>query len=178
MSNPSGTTDPLGLDEGNIVSVKTEDQLNEILKEKAARLGGACFAETFIHGREFNLSIIGGLDGPEVLPPAEIIFDNLERGKPAIVGYRAKWEEDSHEYKNTPRTFAFNEDDQPLISELKSLALRCWDLFGLRGYARVDFRVDESCRPWILEVNCNPCPESLTRDLRQQPFNPAYTYAG
>lgn len=147
----------LGLDEGNIVSVKTEDQLNEILKEQAARLGGACFAEAFIHGREFNLSIIGALAGPEVLPPAEIIFDNLERGKPAIVGYRAKWDEASHEYKSTPRTFDFKEDDQPLINELKSLALRCWDLFGLKGYARVDFRVDESGRPWILEVNCNPC---------------------
>jgi D-alanine-D-alanine ligase len=30
-------------------------------------------------------------------------------------------------------------------------------LFGLRGYARVDFRVDEDGRPWILEINANPC---------------------
>lgn len=37
------------------------------------------------------------------------------------------------------------------------LARRCWDLFGLRGYARVDFRVDSQGRPWILEVNANPC---------------------
>jgi len=30
-------------------------------------------------------------------------------------------------------------------------------LFGLRGYARVDFRVDAQGRPWILEINANPC---------------------
>jgi len=147
----------LGLDEDNIVYGKTEEQLKDILKEQASRLGGACFAEAFIHGREFNLSVIGGPAGPEVLPPAEIVFDNLDRGKPAIVGYRAKWDEGSHEYKNTPRTFDFKENDQHLLSTLRSLALRCWDLFGLKGYARVDFRVDESGRPWILEVNCNPC---------------------
>jgi D-alanine-D-alanine ligase len=27
----------------------------------------------------------------------------------------------------------------------------------LKGYARVDFRVDPSGQPWILEVNTNPC---------------------
>jgi D-alanine-D-alanine ligase len=147
----------LGLDDSNIVSGKSQDQLNDILQKQASRLGGACFAEAFIHGREFNISIIGGPDGPAVLPPAEIIFEGFERGKPAIVGYKAKWEEDSHEYKNTPRTFDFKESDQPLLINLKSMALRCWNVFGLKGYARVDFRVDETGRPWILEINCNPC---------------------
>ena len=37
------------------------------------------------------------------------------------------------------------------------LARRVWSLFGLSGYARVDFRVDEQGRPWILEANANPC---------------------
>jgi D-alanine-D-alanine ligase len=37
------------------------------------------------------------------------------------------------------------------------LAVECWRLFGLAGYARVDFRCDEAGRPWILEINANPC---------------------
>ena len=32
-----------------------------------------------------------------------------------------------------------------------------WMLFGLAGYARVDFRVDSAGEPWILEINTNPC---------------------
>jgi D-alanine-D-alanine ligase len=27
----------------------------------------------------------------------------------------------------------------------------------VRGYARIDFRVDLQGRPWILEINANPC---------------------
>ena len=30
-------------------------------------------------------------------------------------------------------------------------------MFRLRGYARVDLRVDESGKPWVLEINANPC---------------------
>ena len=47
--------------------------------------------------------------------------------------------------------------DHSLISRLEKLALECWRLFGLGGYARIDFRVDAANKPWILEVNCNPC---------------------
>jgi len=37
------------------------------------------------------------------------------------------------------------------------MALRCWQCFGLKGYARVDFRVDENGNSFILEINANPC---------------------
>ncbi|HBB18312.1 MAG TPA: D-alanine--D-alanine ligase, partial [Syntrophus sp. (in: bacteria)] len=69
----------------------------------------------------------------------------------------SKWEEGSFEFNHTPRSFTFPETDAPLLLRLKELALRCWNLFDLRGYARVDFRVDKEGRPWILEVNANPC---------------------
>ena len=96
-------------------------------------------------------------DGPELLPPAEIRFDAYPPGKVRVVGYRSKWEEGTFEFANTPRTFEFPAQDAPLLANLKELALRCWKLFDLRGYARVDFRVDGEGRPWILEVNANPC---------------------
>ena len=35
--------------------------------------------------------------------------------------------------------------------------MACWELFNLDGYARVDFRVDRTGAPFILEVNMNPC---------------------
>jgi D-alanine-D-alanine ligase len=94
---------------------------------------------------------------PQVLPPAEIDFSAFPPDKPRIVGYRAKWQADSFEYQNTPRRFDFPSADGPLLEQLRSLSLRCWALFGLRGYTRVDFRVDRDGRPWILEINTNPC---------------------
>jgi len=147
----------IGLDDDSIVSVQNEKKLHRIMKTKKDRLGGDCFAEAFIAGREFNLSLLAGPDGPELLPAAEIRFDDYPPGKHRVVGYRAKWEEDSFEYRHTPRTFEFPAEDAPLLQKLAGLAMTCWQLFDLKGYARVDFRVDESGRPWILEINTNPC---------------------
>ena len=115
------------------------------------------FAERFIEGREFNLALLAGSNGPEVLPSAEIVFVDFPADKPKIVGYTAKWDEDSFEYTHTVRRFADPDVDGPLIEKLKRLALRCWETFDLSGYARVDFRVDNHGEPWILEVNTNPC---------------------
>lgn len=115
------------------------------------------FAEEYITGREFNLSVIAGRNGPVVLPPAEIIFRDFPEGKPEIIGYSAKWDESSFEYNNTIRSFEFKSTDTSLLEMLREISLSCWGVFGLNGYARVDFRVNENGEPFVLEVNANPC---------------------
>jgi D-alanine-D-alanine ligase len=147
----------VGLDAEAILEATSSHLLHAFLEERASRLGGACFAETFIDGREFNLSLLEDADGPRILPPAEIIFEGFEAGQARIVDYQAKWDPDSYAYHHTPRRFDFDAADEGLLKELRSLAQECWQLFGLRGYARVDFRVDRRGRPWILEINANPC---------------------
>ena len=147
----------IGLDGQSIVKDADPATVLPMLRSRAPLLGGACFAERFIAGREFNLSVLGGPRGPEVLPPAEIIFEGYTETMPRIVDYRAKWDEAAFEYYHTPRRFDFDPSDRGLLEHLKALALRCWDHFGLNGYARVDFRVDPACHPWVLEINANPC---------------------
>lgn len=147
----------VGLESDSILDNAFEPEVYRELPKRAVRLGGACFAEAYIHGREFNLSVLSGPEGPEVLPPAEIVFEGYDASRPLIVGYRAKWQEDSYEYGHTPRRFDFDTEDEPLLTQLKDLSLQCWQVFGLRGYARVDFRVDSTGQPWILEINANPC---------------------
>jgi D-alanine-D-alanine ligase len=146
----------IGLDASGLVR-QTRTGIRSLLPLRAKQLGWDCFAEGYIHGREFNLSLLAGLQGPEVLPPAEILFVGFSPEKPKIVDYRAKWDENSYEFHHTPRRFDFNGRDADLLQELENLALKCWHVFGLAGYARVDFRVDEAGRPWILEINANPC---------------------
>ena len=147
----------VGLDTEAVLETKSSHLLDTVLEQRATRLGGACFAEAFIDGREFNLSLLEGPDGPRILPPAEIIFEGYDAGQARIVDYQAKWDPDSYAYNHTPRRFDFDAADEGILEELRSLALECWQLFGLRGYARVDFRVDRQGRPWILEINTNPC---------------------
>jgi len=35
--------------------------------------------------------------------------------------------------------------------------MQCWELFKLKGYVRIDFRVDSDNNPFVLEINANPC---------------------
>ena len=53
----------------------------------------------------------------------------------------------------------FTDNRRVLRDALEQASKDCWSLFGLRGYARVDFRVDAEGRPFILEINPNPCLE-------------------
>jgi D-alanine-D-alanine ligase len=139
--------------ESRTVPMDGPKALKTLLLERRRETGKEFYAEQYIDGREFNLSVLAG----EVLPCAEIRFDDWMAGKLKIVDYNAKWNEDSYEYDHTNRTFDFAESDQLILGEVRLLSKRCWDFFGLRGYARIDFRVDNAGRPWVLEVNANPC---------------------
>ena len=115
------------------------------------------FIEDFIDGREFNISLLAGKDGPEVLPPAEIVFVNYDESRPRIIDFKAKWEIDSFEYINTVREFPGNKINSHLATNLKEAALACWHLFSLKGYARVDVRTDNNDNVFVIEINGNPC---------------------
>jgi D-alanine-D-alanine ligase len=143
----------LGMDDSAVVNAIGYDDLVDSFEQRQSQMECPLFAERFIAGREFNLSILLG----EVLPPAEIDFSTFPSDKPQIVGHKAKWDTNSFEYQQTPRRFAFPSSDGDLLRTLRRLAVECWDLFGLSGFARVDFRVDQVGCPWILEVNVNPC---------------------
>jgi D-alanine-D-alanine ligase len=130
------------------------------LAARKARFGGEWFAERFIDGREFSLSLLDRRGGPEILPVAETMFEGFPVGRPRIVDYEAKWRVDDFAYTHTPRRFDTTAADAPLTARLRALALQCWSIFELEGYARVDFRVDPEGRPFVLEVNGNPCLSS------------------
>jgi D-alanine-D-alanine ligase len=112
--------------------------------------------QEYIEGREYNISVMMGRNGPEVLPPAEMTFINYG-DRPKIVDFKAKWEEGSFEFENTVRKFPGKGLDKVLEKKLRELALNCWHVFGLKGYARVDMRTDSENNPYVIEVNANPC---------------------
>jgi len=121
-----------------VLAVDSEAALAAEMRRRCAALGGACFAEEFIDGREFNLSLLAGADRPEVLPPAEILFSGYTPDMVRIVDYRAKWDEGSFHYHHTPRTFEFGPEDAELLQELteiaRNIATQCMQLHGGYGY--------------------------------------------
>jgi D-alanine-D-alanine ligase len=142
----------LGISDSSVV--RGADAAGRVLAARREELGGEWFAERFVAGRELNVGVIAAPEGPRVLPVAELRFEGFPPDKPAIVGYAAKWDTASFEYRNTVRSFAVEPE---LAARAARVSLACWELFALDGYARVDFRVDGAGMLSVLEVNANPC---------------------
>jgi D-alanine-D-alanine ligase len=131
-------------------------QATQILHERSTSLGGAWFAETFLAGREFHVAMLERDGKAQVLRPIEIVYNNYPPDKPRIMSFAAKWNQDSFECQNT-ETVPLHEREAGLCAQLVDIAERCWALFGLSGYARVDLRTDHRGELHVLEVNANPC---------------------
>jgi D-alanine-D-alanine ligase len=144
----------VGLDAASVFD--SRDRLHKHIRKNQEK-NGEWFAEAYIPGREFNISILANSDGAEILPVAEIEFVDYPADRPKIVDYRAKWETESFEYQHTVRSFDFSAVDELLLADLRMITRQCWNIFNLHGYARVDFRVDEQGKAWVLEINANPC---------------------
>lgn len=141
----------LGITEESVFTF--DGTVPDILKDKN---DNHWFIEDFIEGREFNVSVKAGPAGPEMLPPAEMIFHDYPDEIPRIVSYKAKWVEDTFQYDHTRRSFP-DDLSERLLSNIRETALACWHFFGLKGYARVDIRTDADENVYVLEVNANPC---------------------
>ena len=145
----------LGLDEGSVV--KGADAAR-VIADRVARFGTEHFAESFVEGREFNLSLLEERGRASVLPIAEILFEDWREGRPRIVGYDAKWTSDSEAYVGTPRRFGLEKTEPALAAEpgeARQVLLGRVRACRLcpRRFPRRSRRQDQ----WILEVNVNPC---------------------
>jgi len=145
----------IGIDDQAIVN--GSDAAGKRIAQQRERYGGTWFAERFVDGREFNIALLEEAAGVRILPVAEIDFSAFPAGKPRIVNYAAKWDAAAFEYHHTPRRFIQAGAETALDNTLQVIGRACWQLFGLRGYARVDVRIDETGEPLVLEINTNPC---------------------
>jgi len=147
----------IGLNDDSLIYAKSYQHLCDEMELRRRDFGDDCFAEGYIDGREFTISLLAGDCVPEVLPLAEIEFIDYPPDKAKIITFKAKWQKGSFEYEHTCRCFSFANRDIPLRQQLAKIARGCWNIFGLRGFARVDFRVDHAGKPWVLDINANPC---------------------
>jgi D-alanine-D-alanine ligase len=112
--------------------------------------GGQALVERFIDGREFNVSVLGGI----VMPVSEIDY-SLPEGVPHMLSYAAKWQPESVYFQGTkvvcPAKITRRERDN-----IAQIVLKATGLLGCRGYARVDLRRDGAGRLNVIEVNPNP----------------------
>lgn len=155
LLKPEHTHGSVGITDDAVVRAQSAGHLGELLATRARALGQPCLAEAYLPGREFSVSVLAGESGPRALPPAELRFLGSGPRQTRVLTYDAKWREDSPACVNSVR--AFPQGEPELMARLADAALAVWRVFGLSGYARVDFRLDDSGAPQIIDVNANPC---------------------
>ena len=155
IAQPSQEHSGFGLDRTAVLYSKSA--LRKRIGELLRKYHQPALVQTFLPGREFNVSIIGGRR-LRVLPLAEVDYSKLPEGIPPIMSYAAKFIETSEEYRKTS-VICPAEVEPELAREISATALRAFRAVSLWGYGRVDIRLDEAGRPCVLEVNCNPCIE-------------------
>ena len=145
---PAAEDASAGLDRGSVVSDRKSlrarlaamtEQFDEVLVQE------------YIGGREFNVGFVGN----RVLPIAEIDYSRMPEGAWPILTYAGKWElgsaDDLGSAPVCPAAIP-----QKLADRLIRIAELAWRTMQGKGYGRVDLRVDDQGRPWVLEVNPNP----------------------
>jgi len=145
-----------GITGDSVVQMPAErDKAKTIVRQLQQKFKQPVVVEQFISARELNVSVLEKNGKVDVLPIAEIDFSAFPKDFPKIVDYSAKWEKDSFAYNNTPRKIPADLDIK-LSREVEKLAAAAWNTLGCQDYARVDFRLDEDDKPYIIEVNPNP----------------------
>ena len=133
--------------------VENAEQLAKRVHFIHENLGTAAIVEQFIDGRELYVGVIGN-ERLETLPVWEMSFDKMPDNRWRIATERVKW---STQYQKRHGIMTDRAKlDDALVERIHRIARRAYRALDLNGYARIDFRLDEANRPYVLEANPNP----------------------
>jgi D-alanine-D-alanine ligase len=167
---PAAQDASVGVDQASVCT--NAAQLHTRMRHVLKRYGAPAIVEEYIRGREINVSVV---EFPKLraLSPVEIVLPDEKAGVWSIYTYACKWNAGTSEYEQSHSRFPADLS-AAAIRKLCQIALRAFRVLGCRDYARVDFRMTASGKPYILEVNPNPditdvtCEEGPVRLTRSE----------
>jgi D-alanine-D-alanine ligase len=117
-------------------------------------IGTDAIVEEFIAGRELYVGVIGN-ERLHAFPVWEMHFDKMAEGLHRIATDRVKWSA-TYQARHGIRTAAAAGLPEGLEQRLHHDAKRVFRALEMSGYARMDFRLDDEGRFYVLEANANP----------------------
>jgi D-alanine-D-alanine ligase len=133
--------------------VRDDSQLKERVEFIHRQNQTHALAEEFIEGREVYVGVIGN-QKLQAYTPWELLMTNLPEGAQNIATGKAKWD---LEYQKRIGLATKPAKLEPQMKRgFERLSKRIYRILGLSGYARVDYRLTEDGRVYVLEVNPNP----------------------
>lgn len=133
-------------EQGSALGLERVDDAEALPSALLAALsyGDAVLVEKWIEGTELAVSVLDGQDGPQVLPPVEIV------AKSGLFDFKAMYTRGETDYYTPARI------SPEVTAEVAKLAAACHELLGCRDVSRVDMVVDAAGQPFVLEVNTSP----------------------
>ncbi len=149
---PARADGSYGIDEGSLVHTQAELAARVDLLVRAT--GGPCLVEAFLPGPELNVACLPTAQGGTTTSVTAIDFSPCGPDVLPIVTWDAKWTPGAPSYqcRSVP---AEQLVAAGTIDAARVAAVRAFRALGLRGYGRVDLRVDASGRPRVIDVNPN-----------------------
>ncbi len=133
--------------------VESHEQLAKRVAFIHESLGTAAIVEQFIDGRELYVGVLGN-ERLDVLPVWEMSFAHMPDNRWKIATERVKW---STKYQKRHGIMTSAAALDPATAErIQRIAKRTYRALDLSGYARVDLRLDDEGRVFVLEANPNP----------------------
>jgi D-alanine-D-alanine ligase len=133
--------------------VEDEEQLARRVQFIHESLGTGAIVEQFVDGRELYVGMLGN-ERLDVLPVWEMSFAQMPENRWRIATERVKWNT-QYQKKNGIMTNAAKLD-AAAVDHIQRIAKRAYRALDLNGYARIDLRMDEEGRAYVLEANPNP----------------------
>jgi len=110
-------------------------------------------AEQYIAGREIYVSVIGN-QRLQTYTPWELLIEKLPEGAPNIATSKLKWDPAYQEKVGVVTRAADLPPD--IVKKIESLSKKIYRILFLSGYARLDYRLTDDGRLYLLEANPNP----------------------
>lgn len=126
-----------------LTKVERPEELAEALLG-ALGFGSAAVVEKWIAGTELAVSVLGGPEAPQVLPPVEIV------PKSGLYDFNAMYTRGETDFFVPARL------DAAVLAEVERLAGAVHTLLGCRDVSRVDMVVSADGTPYVLECNTSP----------------------
>ncbi|MGE0455318.1 MAG: D-alanine--D-alanine ligase [Vicinamibacteria bacterium] len=141
----------IGISQASVV--EDEDKLRERVRFIHESIGTPALVEQYIDGRELYVGVLGN-QRLRVLPVWELDFARMPEESRRIATERLKW---SLSYRTRHKIVSGPAElPEPLARRIGALCKRAYRSLMISGYARMDLRLGEDGRAWLLEANPNP----------------------
>lgn len=142
----------IGISQASVV--ENDERLRERVRFIHHSVGTDAIVERYIEGRELYVGIVGN-HALKVLPVWELNLGALPRESWRIATERVKW---SARYQKKHNVMSGPSPDlsEALVERIQRLCKRVYRTLDLSGYARIDLRLTDDGRIYVLEANPNP----------------------